>query len=60
MNAQEAIQEQELAAYHFAEADTYERAAAKQRSIAIRHLATANLYFKEALEIAKEKSQRPQ
>jgi len=53
MNAKEAIQEQELAAYHLAESERHSRAADKQRLIAARHLAAANLFFKEALEKAE-------
>jgi hypothetical protein len=55
MNAKEAIKEQELAAYHLAESERHSRAADKQRLIAARHLAAANLYFKEALAIAEYK-----
>jgi hypothetical protein len=59
MNAKEAIKEQELAAYHLAESERYSRAADKQRLIASRHLAAANLYFKEALAIAEGKAETP-
>tara|TARA_R110000868_G_scaffold84282_1_gene237647 strand:+ start:230 stop:424 length:195 start_codon:yes stop_codon:yes gene_type:complete len=60
MNAQEAIQEQELAAYHFAEAERFERQAHNQRLTATKHLAASNLYFREALKVAKFKLTEPE
>jgi hypothetical protein len=55
MQLQQAIKEQELAAFHLAESERHSRAADKQRLIAARHLAAANLYFREALAIAEYK-----
>jgi hypothetical protein len=52
MNAKQAIKEQELAAYHFAEAERYERQAHNQRVIATKHLAACHLFFKDALNAA--------
>jgi len=52
MNAKQAIQEQELAAYHFAEAERFERQAHNQRVIATKHLAASNLFFSDALKSA--------
>jgi hypothetical protein len=53
MTAKEAIKEQELAAFHLAESERHSRAADKQRLVAARHLAAANLFFREALEQAE-------
>ena len=57
MNAVDAIKWQELAAYHLAEADRWERKARTERVEAVKYLAACNLFFKEALELAtQEKS----
>tara|TARA_B110000503_G_scaffold139231_1_gene227163 strand:- start:930 stop:1130 length:201 start_codon:yes stop_codon:yes gene_type:complete len=52
MNAKQAIQEQELAAYHFAEAERHERQAHNQRVTATKHLAASHLFFSDALKSA--------
>ena len=56
MKAQEITNDQDLAAYHLAQAEAHERAAAKERMTAIRHLAAAQSKFKQAFEIAKIKA----
>jgi len=60
MTAKEAIKEQELAAFHYAEAERYERQAHSQRLIATKHLAASNLYFRDALKVAEFKLTEPE